>query len=78
MTTHPKFNFISALLFTVILSVGLTCSAEETVAQKTETIANQAVEGVKAGVNEVRDKVCELVDGKLKCAYKKIKRKITK
>ena len=73
-----KIHFLSVLLLTALLHVGVSSNAKETVAEKTETIATQAVDGVKTGIEDVREKVCQLVDGKLKCAYKKIKRKLIK
>lgn len=73
-----KKNLIAALLLMTTMYVGLSSNAEETVAEKTEVIATQAVDGVKSGIEQVRDKACQMVDGKLKCAYKKIKRKLKK
>lgn len=66
----------SSFLLMTTIYVGLNSRAEETLTEKTKVVATQAVDGVKAGIEEVRNKACELVNGKLTCAVKKIKRKL--
>ena len=67
----------TALIF-CFAAYSLTSYAEETIAKKTETVATQAADGVKTGIEDAREKVCQLTNGKLKCAYKRIKNKFKK
>lgn len=49
--------------------------AEETTMEKVETGANHAADSVKKTYRDAKDKACEMVNGKLECAGKKIKNK---
>lgn len=49
--------------------------AEETTMEKVETSANHAADSVKETYRDAKDKACEMVNGKLECAGKKIKNK---
>ena len=45
------------------------------VAEKANTVANKTVDVTKEAARNVSDKVCEMIDGKMKCLPKKIKHK---
>jgi hypothetical protein len=62
-----------------VLAIGVACSAEEDSAKaqdaavtvKAATVKKEA----KKTVRDVKDKTCEMVNGKMQCAGKKIKHK---
>ncbi len=62
-----KFKYVMTLVF--VFSAGSAFA---------ETAHNQVLEAkkdVKAGINNAKDKGCELVNGKMQCLGKKIKHK---
>ena len=65
------------LLVAGILSLCLafTAQAEETVTEKIETQANKTTDAVKKTYRSAKDKTCEMVNGKMECAAKKLKHK---
>ena len=65
------------LLVAGILSLCLIFSAqaEETVTEKIETQTNKATDSVKKTYRSAKDKTCEMVNGKMECAVKKLKHK---
>ena len=50
-------------------------NAEETTGEKINHSTNQAVDSVKETARDIKDKGCEMVNGKLHCIGKKIKNK---
>ena len=69
--------FLKPLRFLVLIvcvTVGL-CSfgQNETVKEKTKEAANDSKRGIKKGTRAVKDKACEMVNGKMECEAKKIK-----
>ncbi len=65
------------LLVAGILSLCMVFSAhaEETVTEKIETGSNKAADAVKKTYRSAKDKTCEMVNGKMDCAAKKLKHK---
>ncbi len=65
----------SVLLVTCVVS----CSgafAAETIAENAKTVANRTVDVTKETARNASDKLCEMIDGKMKCLPKKIKHKV--
>ena len=50
--------------------------SKETILEKAETVKNKSVDGVKSTYRKMDDKICETVNGKMKCVTKKIKNKV--
>ncbi len=50
--------------------------ADETVKQKAEETMNDAKRSAKKAARDAKDKTCELVNGKMECAAKKVKHSI--
>jgi hypothetical protein len=60
----------------VLLFIGLTVlpiKADESVKEKVEEIANDSNRAAKAAGREIKDKTCELVNGKMKCVLQEAK-----
>ncbi len=57
-------NFVSALL---VLSLPMITCANETTAEKAETMKNKAVDKVKETYRDAEDRICEMVNGKVEC-----------
>ncbi len=47
--------------------------AEETNLEKAETVKNKAVDSVKNTARDVKDKTCEMINGKMECVAKQVK-----
>ena len=67
-------------LFTAVLMTTLVGAftfnhafADETVKEKMSEAGNDTKRAVKKGTRKVKDEACEMVNGKMKCAGKKIK-----
>lgn len=70
---------IKLLTLSLLMSATLTASyasAVETVGEKMETSGNKAVDSVKSTYRKGKDKTCEMVNGKMSCAGKKMKHKM--
>lgn len=72
--------FSKKLLNQLIVTLSLIlfssfAQAEETNMEKVETGANHAADSVKETYRDTKDKACEMVNGKLECAGKKMKNK---
>ena len=56
------------------LSFAVTSSfAEESTMEKAETVKNNAVDSVKKTTRDVKDKTCEMINGKMECVAKQVK-----
>ncbi len=66
---------IVLLASVLALGLGFSAHAEETVTEKIETSANKAGDSIKKGYRSAKDKTCEMVNGKMECAGKKMKHK---
>lgn len=49
-----------------------TALAEETTMEKGKALANEASDSVKKTYRDVKDKGCEMVNGKMECLAKKV------
>jgi hypothetical protein len=58
------------------LFMSATASSVETGTEKTETVVNKSIDKVKSAARDIDNKVCEMIDGKMKCVVKKIKNKL--
>ena len=50
--------------------------ADETVTETVKEAANDTKRGAKKAARKVQDKTCEMVNGKMNCAVKKVKHSI--
>lgn len=74
--SQASFIILTTFLISLTSGIGNGVSAEETSLEKVETAKNKSVDAVKKTYRKVDDKVCESINGKLKCVPKKIKNKI--
>ncbi len=71
-------NILKVTLATFALSTALyalPARSEETVGEKMNEAASDTKKAVKKSARKVKDKTCELVNGKMECAGKKLKHK---
>ena len=47
--------------------------ADETLSEKAKEAGNDTRRGVKSGARAIKDKACEMVNGKMECAVQKTK-----
>lgn len=47
--------------------------AEETNLEKAENVKNKTVDSVKNTARDIKDKTCEMINGKMECVAKKVK-----
>lgn len=71
-----KNNLLTIYLCAAMLGLGISTHAEETTLEKIETGSNKAADSAKKTYRKAKDKVCEMVNGKMKCVEKKIKGKV--
>lgn len=69
-----KFIKVAAFAAAALCMSGAAL-AEETTTEKMGTAVNETVDGVKSGARAAKDKACEMINGKLECAGKRIKSK---
>lgn len=69
-------KLMSAFALTGLVSLSHFSFAEETVIEKAETVKNKSGDAVKKGYRNVKDKTCEMINGKLDCTMKKVGNKI--
>ena len=65
-------NLLNILLITGVLLMGAKSFSEETNKEKIETMSNETKDGTKKAYRYVKDKYCEMIDGKMKCVGKKM------
>jgi len=74
-----KNKLLTVTLFGAVLGLGFSPAyvraADDTVGEKAEEAVNDTGRAVKKGARSVKDKTCELVNGKMECAGKKLKNK---
>jgi hypothetical protein len=68
-------NCLKACLLAATLSFAGPLYAEETNAEKVETGVNKAGDAANQARRKMKDEVCEMVDGKMKCVAKKMAHK---
>lgn len=61
-----------AMALTLGLTAGVISQAEETAVEKAEVMKDKAVNTTKRGYRSVKDKACEMVNGKMECVAKKV------
>lgn len=71
---HVKFFILMIALATAPLFSTLAW-AEETTGEKVGEVASDTKKAVKKGVRNMKDATCEMVNGKMECAGKKLKHK---
>ncbi len=72
-----KFLIFSTLVMQfVALTMHTELRAEETVVEKVQTSTNRAGNKVKHTYRQADNKVCEMVNGKEECVFKKFKNKV--
>lgn len=67
-----KVILAAALAF----SFGSVVHAETSIGKDVKEATQDAGKAVKKGVRKVKDETCEMVNGKMECAAKKVKHKI--
>ncbi len=70
-----------ALAFCVLVAGSFTANpsyADETVSEKAKEMGNDTKRAGKDAVRQVKDKTCEMVNGKMHCAAQKVKHTIQK
>ena len=68
-------KFIKIAILATALHVSNAALAEETTTEKMGTAVNETVDETKAGARAAKDKACEMVNGKMECAGKRMKSK---
>lgn len=71
-----KFKVLALCLSLLSVSVINNAFADETATETVKEAANDTKRGAKKAVREVQDKSCEMVNGKMNCAVKKVKHSI--
>jgi hypothetical protein len=61
------------ILFFALALMSIHACADETVEDKIKEAGNDTNRAVKKGVRTVKNKTCEYVDGKMKCAAQQVK-----
>ena len=69
-------RLLCTILSTSLVFIIPYTQAEETNAEKAETVKNKIVDKSKRGYRAAQDQVCELVNGKMECMAKKMKHKV--
>lgn len=69
-------SLIKAGLIVISLQIGIMAIAEETTMEKVETKTNEMIDDTKSTYRSAKDKACEMVNGKMECAGKRIKSKV--
>lgn len=64
------------LLTLSIFALANFAQADQTLKAKAKEAGNDAARATKQGVREVKDKTCEMVNGKMECAAQKVKHKV--
>lgn len=65
-----------AIALVLGLSLGAVSHAEETVVEKAGVVTDKAVNSTKRGYRNMKDKACEMVNGKMECVGKKMGSKV--
>lgn len=72
-----KYNLIAAsLILVAAMALSLNSFGAETIAEKAETAGNKTADVVKRTYRNAKNEVCEMIDGKAKCAIKKVVNKV--
>ncbi len=72
-----KRNLFTSCVIVATFGLGIAAYAEEpTAMEKLETSKNKTVDGAKKGMRAAKDETCEMMNGKMHCAGKKMKHKM--
>ncbi len=69
-------KLIMPALFAALALSSPICSRASDVSEDVKQAAKDTKKSVRKGVRSAKDKTCELVDGKMNCAAKKLKHKV--
>jgi uncharacterized membrane protein YtjA (UPF0391 family) len=74
----PTMNTMAFALMLAIASgpIAMKAFAEETVKSDAKELGNDVKRGTNKAVRTVKDKTCEMINGKMECAVKKAKHSI--
>ena len=70
-----KQKWFSMTLAAMVLVAPIALRAESDLSKDTKEAVSDVKKGTKKAVRKAKDKTCELVDGKMSCAGKKLKHK---
>lgn len=77
MNANTRRNLMGLLALSLFgLQATQVAYADETVKEKAKETMNDAKRGAKKAARAAEDKTCELVNGKMECAAKKVKHSI--
>ncbi len=71
MTWRNAILFLSVVTLTAAHPYGAAFAADDTAKEKMEEAANDTKRATKKAGRKVKDEICEMVDGKMKCIGKK-------
>lgn len=69
-------RILNVWVVSFVVSFALNSFAEETQKEKLETSINEATDETKKVLRRADDKICEMVNGKMKCVGRKIMHKV--
>lgn len=72
---HRKL-FVLLISVATLSFVGSSCNKDNTVKQEMNEAGRDISRGTSKTVREVKDQTCEMVNGKMECAAKKVKHSI--
>ncbi|MBC7742271.1 MAG: hypothetical protein H7061_08740 [Bdellovibrionaceae bacterium] len=70
-----KKMFLASVI-AVTFTAGASVAIAETVGEKVSEAGSDMKKSIKKGARNVKDKTCEMVNGKMECAAKKIGHKL--
>ena len=72
---HSSFKMTFAFMFTAIIGLMMSSSsmADDTVAGKAKETGRDMSRGAKKMGRDIKDKTCEMVNGKMECAAQRAK-----
>lgn len=68
--------FLMAAIIMGVFTINLSARADDTMKEKASEAANDTGRAAKKAGRAVKDKTCEMVNGKMECAAKKVKHSI--
>lgn len=68
-----KNNILKACMLAAILCTTSYALADETLGEKVNTGANKGTDSAKKNYRDLKNKGCEMINGKVECAVKKMK-----
>ncbi len=65
--------FKATFVFVVLGMLSMTVIADDTVSETAKEVANDTARAAKKTTRAVKDKTCEMINGKMECAAQKVK-----